>query len=211
MSNLKISAAVAALSVLAAGASSAMAGFTASTGGAFSYTAPGTALAPAVGGMISVTNVPLQTYTPDTAADPQIVAGDVGNFLFSLDLGVTSVDSTTGAVATSGTYSLFYDLGSNGTPDIRVSSGNAALYLTPAFAGFDVATGTLQQVLGPANPAFRDLAYGDNDNIVLDGGALGTLTNQFALTLRQNAVAPEPATLTALAGLGMIGLRRRRA
>ena len=198
-----LSAAVAALAVT----SSAMAGFTASTGtDVFSYTAPGTAASPVVGGSFHVASQPLATYTPDTAADPQITAGDLANFRFSLDLGVTSVNNVTGAVQTAGTYSIFYAPG-----NIRVSSGTASLFLTPAFSGFDVATGQLAQVLGPANPAFKDLAYGNNDNLVLQGGYIDTLGGNFALTLRQNALVPEPATLGTLAGLGLLGLRRRRA
>jgi hypothetical protein len=189
----------------------AMAGFTASTGtDFFTYTAPGSALLPAAGGSYHVSNQPLATYTPDTAADPQIVPGDVDNFLFSLDLGITSVNGSTGAVSTNGTYSLFYDLGDNGTPDIRVSAGTASLFLTPVIGGFNVATGQLMQVDGPANPAFSDLAYGDNDNLVLQGGFIDATNGTFALTLRQNVVVPEPASLGLISG-GLLALRRRRA
>lgn len=199
-----------ATSVILAGLSaSAMAGFTAATGpDPFTYTAPGTAFTPAVGGSIDVVNQPLLSYAPDTAADPQIVPGDVDNFLFSLDLTVSAIVGT--AVQTSGTYSIYYDLGDNGTPDIRVSEGNATMFLTPVLNGFNVVTGQLFQVDGPANPAFRDLAYGDNTNFVLQGGYLDANTGTVALTLRQNAVVPEPMSLGMIAG-GLLALRRRRA
>ena len=190
-------------------ATSAMAGFTAATGpDSFSYTAPGTSFAPAVGGAIQVVNQPLESYSPDTAADPQILPGDVDNFLFSLNLSVTGLVGT--SVQTSGTYSLYYDLGDNGTPDIRVSEGLATLFLVPVGSGFNVVTGQLFQVDGPADPAFSDLAYGNNDNFVLQGGYLDANTNTIALTLRQNALVPEPMSLGAIAG-GLLMLRRRRA
>ena len=191
----------------------AFAGFTANTGvDPFAYSGAGISMAPAVGGTISVTNQPLQSYAPDTAADPQVLPGDIDNFLFSLN--VTVNDVNLGAANSAGTYSVYYDLGDNGTPDIRVSEGTATLFLSPLGGGLFVATGQLNQVLGPANPAFADLAYGNNANFILEGGlytGVGATDGTLTLVLRQNAVVPEPTTLAALAGASLLGLRRRRA
>jgi hypothetical protein len=194
-------------------ASSAFAGFTANTGtDLVAYTGPGLASSPQVGGVISALNQPLANYAPDTAADPQILPGDIDNFLFSYTLTVNDVNM--GAVNSAGTYSLSYDIQGDGIPDILVSSGNATLFLSPLLPGQYVATGQLTQVTGPANPAFRDLAYGNNANFILEGGLYtgGTTTGTNTLVLRQNATAvPEPTTMAAVASLGGLFLRRRRA
>jgi hypothetical protein len=176
-------------------ASQAMAGFTASTGtGTYSYSGVSLA-APVVGNTITVANQGFASYTPDTAADPQITAGDLSQFRFNLSLTITGIDPG-GVLSTSGTYSIKY-----AANNALVSGGNASLFLTPVIGGIDSAAGTLTQNAGPS-AGFADLAYAN----------FSTVGNTFGLTFRQDAVvAPEPTTLAALAGAGLLAARRRRA
>lgn len=189
--------------------SSAFAGFTAQAGSTYSYTGGGSAISPVVGGTYTIASQSITSYTPDTTGpgslDPQITGGDLAQFRFNVNLTVTAVNGVTGAVSTSGTYSIIY----NFTNEL-VSGGNASLFLTPFGGSLAVATGSLQQTNGPANPAFADLAYGNNAINLVSQGGLFQSDNTFGLTLRQNAV-PEPTTLAALAGASILGLRRRRA
>jgi hypothetical protein len=198
--------------------SPAFAGFTATTGtNATANTDIGTP-GGSVGDSFAVSQGTFSTVIPDTPADPQIAAGDLPNYGYTLSGTITAVDTTLNQATYAGAYEIFYNLDGNHTldsGDIAVSKGN--FNAVAQFTGVNTATltGQLTQTSGPGNPAFRDLSYGGSpvdftglyvDNNPLGPSPVGTLT----ATLRQNAIAPEPASLAALA-LGGLVLRRRRA
>lgn len=198
--------------VVAALASPALAGFTASTTVDTVLTPDTGAPGASVGDTFSM-NVAggFDAFIPDTASDPQITGGDLNFYRYTLNGAVASVLAN--VVTYTGTYTIFYDLGLDGIggTDINVSSGSFTLTAT-FVTGFDaLLAGTLTQTSGPANPAFSDLSYGGSPVIytgTYTGGTPG-VSGVIEGTLRQNAV-PTPGAM-ALAGIGgLVAARRRR-
>lgn len=157
------------------------------------------------------------SYTPDTIADPQNMANDLGLYHYTLNGTVQSI--TGNVVDYAGLYRIFYDSNRNQTWDAgdnSVSSGNFNLAAT--FDNFGMASllGALNQSSGPDNPAFRDLSYGGQPVSVIGTYIADQpgVSGRINLTLRQNAagVIPEPSSLALLATglLPLAGFRRRR-
>ena len=213
-----VASAVAAISA----ASVAQAGFTAQSG---NDTAVVLAPTPGVGNTLAVNAGTFATYAADGPADPQLINGggpgsDLSLYGYTLNV-VGTAPTIGGSTTYTGTYEIFYNTDGNDTRnlgDLRVSQGTATLDVnlvtTAGGAALQVTAGELSQVLGAENPAFRDLSYGGSNvgligfiNIPLVPGTTGTAN----LTFRQNAVVPEPTTMAAIAGAGIVALRRRRA
>jgi len=157
-------------------------------------------------------------FESDTSSDPQLSGGDLSFYRYNLTGTITDIAAN--MVQYVGTYSIFYDLNSNGEPDelLFVSSGDFS-----ASAAFDVTgeaatfMGSLTQTQGPSNTAFADLSYGGHpvmisgtyaDSTMGDGpSTTGTLT----AVLRQTAqVVPEPTCAVLLLLGGAIGAIVRR-
>ena len=156
------------------------------------------------------------SFTPDTPADPQITT-DLSSYRYTLDGSVASVNLLTGVVDYTGNYRIFYDLNHDNLfdgSDPSVSSGtfNIVATFVPATNNATLA-GQLNQTQGPSNPAFKDLSYGGN-RVLYTGLYQGTnpgVSGTIQGALRQNALAPEPASLmvVVLSGAGLLARRRR--
>lgn len=203
-----------AVAALLGGASSAFAGYTATTNPFTATATDTTGNGPSIGDTLSVDGGSFLSFLGDTSQDPTISGGDLNRYRFDLDGTVTSFVGGGLATSFSGTYTIYYDQNANGMMDegLRVSSGDFTLdtFLTGI-------TGSFTQTQGPNNPSFADLGALYNNNPI---DAIGTIVPNFnnplasttTLVLRQNAIAqpvPEPATMAAL-GLGALALIRRR-
>ena len=217
-----LAASFAAAAALGLGASSARAGFVA-TSGPDAVTL--TDSMPSLGDAFTISAGTFSTFVPNTPQDPQITT-DLDRYGYAFDSTATSVNPTTTAVGYTGNYRIFYNVDGNDTydpsaGDLSVSFGtlNASILPVTSAGGntLTVTFGALMQTQGPENPAFADLSYGGNDV-----GVNGTLivptsgspvTGTAALTFTQLAPIPEPTTagLIGVAAAGLLARRRRAA
>ena len=157
------------------------------------------------------------SYVPDSILDPQILGADLSRYRYDLNGAVTAAAGLNATYG--GSYLIYYDSNANGKwdglgIDYRDSAGTFTL--NAAFNpgnGTAALTGTLSQLLGPSDPAFRDMAAGSTVSYTgtytpVVFGQTGTIQG----VLRNNGQVPEPGTL-ALLGAGLLpllGLRRRK-
>jgi hypothetical protein len=158
-------------------------------------------------------------FEPDTPADIQLTPAQVAAMGFTIAGVVDSVVGNT--INYSGTYEIYFNTDGNDTrdlADLRVSQGTFALGAEFApIINTGAFIGTLNQLLGPEDPALPDLSYGGN---AIDFGGVYQAIPFVPLMavaeivfLQDAQIVPEPATITlwgiGLAALCMVKLRRR--
>lgn len=189
-------AALVAAVALGAGATAAHAGFTAVLGDTLVTGSP--VLTTTQAGVIT-------SYQPDSASDPQITGGDLAHFRVTFP---TLTFTGPGAGGLSGTYEEYYDIG-----DIRISSGTIVLNvgaLNPD--GSYPLDGQIFQTLGPANPAFADITYGQPLNPLSFTGFYRPNIAEPSINgvIVQGLSIPEPTSMIGMTAPALALLARRR-